>query len=36
VQGRIEALLEHGFQERGDLEDQLGTQLGRLALARDG
>jgi enoyl-CoA hydratase/carnithine racemase len=35
VQERIKALLDDGFQERGDLEDHLGARLGQLALSRD-
>jgi enoyl-CoA hydratase/carnithine racemase len=34
VQARIRALLEGGFQARGDLEDHLGARLGQLALVR--
>jgi enoyl-CoA hydratase/carnithine racemase len=34
VQERIKALLEDGFQTRGDLEDHLGLRLGELALSR--
>jgi enoyl-CoA hydratase/carnithine racemase len=35
VQERIQALLEDGFQARGDLEDHLGARLGQLALSRE-
>jgi enoyl-CoA hydratase/carnithine racemase len=35
VQERIKALLDDGFQERGDLEDHLGARLGQLALGRE-
>jgi enoyl-CoA hydratase/carnithine racemase len=34
VQERIKALIEDGFQTRGDLEDHLGARLGELALSR--
>jgi enoyl-CoA hydratase/carnithine racemase len=35
VQRNLANLLAHGFQQRGELEDQLGDRLGQLAFGRD-